>query len=94
MPRFELEACYFMLSFFDNAGRIPMVETYIYAGMNLMKTDQSSSETTWYFKTPEGYMASGTTLEETNLESFIRVGKDTIELMLDKTQLVQQIQEE
>ena len=83
-----------MLSFVDNDGRIPMVETYIYAGTNLMKTVQWSLETTWYFKTPEGYIASGMKLEEANLQDFIRVGKDTIELVLDKAQLVQQLQEE
>ncbi len=94
MQRFEIGSCYFMLSFFDKDGRIPMIETYIYAGANLMKADQSSSETTWYFKTPEGYMASGAKLEEANLQSFIRVGEDTVELMLDKGQLVEQLQED
>jgi hypothetical protein len=94
MKRFEIGGCYFMLSFFDKDGRIPMVETYIYAGTNLMKADQSSSETTWYFKTPDGYIASGVKLEEENLQSFIRVGEDTVELVLDKTQLVQKLQEE
>ena len=82
-----------MLSFFDSEGRIPIVETYIFAGTDLMEDDRESSATTWYFKTPEGYSASGAELNSQNMQSFIRVGEDTLELVLSRQQLIEQLQE-
>jgi hypothetical protein len=93
MAQFEMGRCYFMLSFFDNEGRMPLVETYVFIGTNLMDQDRKSSGTTWYFKKPDSYIHSGARLEEADLESCIRVGEDTIELMLDMSQLLQQLQE-
>lgn len=43
MTQFEMGRCYFMLSFFDNEGRMPLVETYVFIGVNLMERDQQSS---------------------------------------------------
>ena len=91
MTQFEMGHCYFMLSFFDNEGRMPLVETYVFIGVNLMEQDQQG--TTWYFKKPDGYIKSGARLEKADLKSCIRVGEDTIELMLDMAQLLQQLQE-
>lgn len=92
MTQFEMGRCYFMLSFFDNEGRMPLVETYVFIGVNLMERDQQSSGTTWYYKKPDSYIESGARLEEADLENCIRVGEDTIELMLDLLQLLEQLQ--
>jgi hypothetical protein len=93
MAQFEIGRCYFMLSFFDSNGRMPLVETYVFIGTNLMDADQKSAETTWYFKKPDNYIESDVRLREEDHESCIRVGEDTIELMLDMSQLLQQLKD-
>lgn len=93
MEQFEIGRCYFMLSFADNEGRMPLVETCVFVGINLTEQDQKAPGTTRYFKTPDSYLKSGVRLEKADFENCIRVGEDTIELMLDMPQLVQQLQE-
>lgn len=93
MAQFEIGRCYFMLSFFDGNGRMPLVETYVFIGTNLMEADPKSSETTWYFKKPDSYIESDIRLDQADQESCIRVGADTMELMLDMSQLLQQLKE-
>ena len=93
MKQFEMGGCYFMLSFSDHAGSIPIVETYIFAGKNLMEGDKHSGEETWYFKTPDGFAESAYVLTSENLQDFIRIGSDAIELVLDKAQLIDQLQQ-
>lgn len=92
MEQFEIGRCYFMLSFADNEGLMPLVETYVYVGTNLTEQDKPPG-TTRYFKTPDSYLKSGVRLQKEDFEECIRVGEDTIELMLDLRQLVQQLQE-
>lgn len=48
---------YFMISFFDNEGRIPEITTYIYVGKNLL--NQTDEKDTWYFQHPSSYLSKG-----------------------------------
>ena len=93
MPQFQIGRCYFMLSFFDSNGRMPLVETYVFIGANLMDADQKASGTTWYFKKPDSFIDSDVRLDDADHGDCIRVGEDTIELMLDMPQLLQQLRE-
>jgi hypothetical protein len=93
MAQFEIGRCYFMLSFFDSNGQMPLVETYVFIGANLMDADQKTSGTTWYFKKPDSFIESDVRLDNVDHEDCIRVGEDTIELMLDMPQLLQQLRE-
>lgn len=90
MTQFEIGRCCFMLSFFDNDGRMPLAEKYVFIGINLMDRDRKSSDSIWYFKKPDSYLQFGARLEEADLESCIRVRED-MKLMLDMSQLLQQL---
>lgn len=48
---------YFMISFFDEAGVIPKIETLVYVGCNLL--DDRSEKDIWYFQAPSSYLSMG-----------------------------------
>ncbi len=73
MKQFEIRRCYFMLSFSYHAKSIPIVETYIFARKNLIKSDKHSREETSYFKTPYTFAESAYVLTSENLQDFIRI---------------------
>jgi hypothetical protein len=83
--------CYFMLSFFDDASKFALIESYVFLGLDLMEGDSSQTERTWYFKDPEQFLTSGYKLDALDQEHCIRVGEDTIELVLDHFQLAEQL---
>lgn len=47
---------YFTIVFYDGAGTIPKIETLIYVGKNIHKSDQGD---VWYFQNPETYCSFG-----------------------------------
>jgi hypothetical protein len=93
MEQFEIGRCYFMLSFADSEGQMPLVETYVFIGTDLTKQDKKAPKRPRYFKTPDSYLKSAVRLDRVDFKDCIRAGEDTIELMLDLPQLVQQLQE-
>jgi hypothetical protein len=50
--------CYFEISFCDTQSEIPCVETWIYVGKNLLKSD-GPTDNRWYFQDPESYVQHG-----------------------------------
>lgn len=90
-PHFERGKCYFMLSYFDEDLLMPLIETYVYIGMNLLATDAPASEPVWYFKKPDQFLRMGYRLETDDLRDCITVDQESVELLLDLPELVERL---
>jgi hypothetical protein len=77
-----------MLSYFDEELRLPLIETYVYLGQDLLGDKLREVDTISYFKRPDRFLATGYRLESNDLADCIRVGLDTIELVLDLGELI------
>jgi hypothetical protein len=92
LKTFNLGKCYFTLSYYDEQLDMPLVETYVFIGVDLLEGDKDRPERTWYFKLPDNFVSTGYRLERTEFEQCVRFGEDTIELVLDLPDLVSQLQ--
>jgi hypothetical protein len=93
-PEFERGRWYFTLSYYDEKGQIPLIETIVFIGMDLMDGDQGNPERTWYFKNPDNFLATGYQLTVADYEHCVRYGEDSIELVIALPQLIAQLSKE
>lgn len=93
MKTLQVGECYFMLSYFDEGSRMPLIETYVFLGLNLLPQDNAGTETIRYLREPDSYLERGDALEQSDLGDCIRVGDDTIELVLDLPELLEQLRQ-
>lgn len=84
--------CYFTFSYYDEDVKMPLIETFVFLGLDLMEDDPQRAQRTWYFKRPDSFMATAYRFEKADYENCIRMGEDTIDLMLDFGALVEQLQ--
>jgi hypothetical protein len=57
--------CCFDMSFYDTRNDIPSIQTWVYVGKNLLKTDATRGNR-WYFQDPKSYLKHGSFVTFTN----------------------------
>ena len=92
MKTFHLGSCYFTLSYFDEQLKMPLIETYIFIGVDLLPGEKEAAERTWYFKRPDSFLATQYQLTGAELQECVRFGEDTIELVLELPDLIHKLQ--
>ena len=90
--KFVKGRCYFMLSFYDEDLEIPLVETYIFAGKNMIKKSRVS-EDLWYFKEPDAFIENGAAMTEKDFENCICLDEEHLELVHDLPMLIGKLKE-
>jgi len=91
-PAFEKGKWYFTLSYYDEKGTIPLIETIVFVGLDLIEGDTRNPERTWYFKQPDSFLSTGDRVTPAEYEHCVRYGEDTIELVLDLPALIARLQ--
>ncbi|WP_163833367.1 hypothetical protein [Spartinivicinus ruber] len=75
---------YYLIGFYDDALKIPDIETYIYVGKNLLSDDGA-----WYFQCPQTFLKQGPFNELPPGDySVMRADEDTLEMMYDSQGIV------
>lgn len=88
IEKFILGNPYFMVSYYDEKIKLPLLETYVFIGKNILKNER---EELWYFKDPDAFISEGYNLTEEMFETSVCLGVDTIELMLDYEELIEKL---
>ena len=57
LVQLEEGACYFLLGYYDEAFKLPSIETFIYLGKNLL--GEAAGDERWYFQQAESFARNG-----------------------------------
>lgn len=85
--------CYFLLSFYDKALKMPKIRTVIYVGKNVFEEKEEENE--WYFQDAGSYLEHGSFLKIPKMEKrdvFI-LDKDSFSLIYDLGELISDLKE-
>jgi hypothetical protein len=83
--------CYFIVSYADEDLRFPLIETYVYVGIDIYP--HGSGNKLWYFKQPDAFVKSGNSAEESERNDFVCLDEATLGLVSDIPDLVGKLTE-
>ena len=88
-------ACYFLVTYHDEALRLPEIMTYVYLGEGIFGRKGAADEPRWFFQTAESHATDGAFDPKTHEpgEQLLAVGSDMIEEFRDLAGLIETLRE-
>jgi len=88
---FSVGELYFRIKYAEPERRYPLIESFVYVGMNLSAED---TEDTWYFQFADSHGKSGSILKSSGGDRRVScLTKDALGDMLDDKKLVAELKE-
>ncbi len=81
--------CYFLLTYYDEALRIPRIRSLIFVGKDIFGMPQSGESEQWVFQNPESFLAYGLFDSATYATAdILAVNRDLIDRIFDIERLI------
>lgn len=91
---FVIGTCYFILSYYDNDMRIPLIDTYIYVDLNILENSDQNEEDFWYFQDPDSYNEQGhySTAKVKSSITLTCVARESLEMLIDVQEVIRRLE--
>jgi hypothetical protein len=86
---------YFLLGYFDEALRLPNIQSVVYVGKDLFQEDVASKRPSYYFQTAESYVASGLfdAAKSNATETLTILSSDSLMMVYDWEALIEELRD-